>query len=208
MIVLADNDVLLKLAQCDLFEEFLTAFQVTAAEVAITRRTRFSIKVPRHRKKLGQENFGRLEAFLEKISDVHDEPTPSAIAFLTDQIGIDAGEAVLFAICTQRENCIIATGDKQCLLGLREAATTDQDCEAICQTLSGKIFCFEQIIHRILGHFGFETVREKLIRGRECDAGLRLWLGSTLDANEDRFREGLTSHLDDLRRNTGNLLAP
>ena len=121
---------------------------------------------------------------------------------------IDAGEAVLFAICTQRENCIIATGDKQCLLGLREAATTDQDCEAICQTLSGKIFCFEQIIHRILGHFGFETVREKLIRGRECDAGLRLWLGSTLDANEDRFREGLTSHLDDLRRNTGNLLAP
>ena len=135
------------------------------------------------------------------------EPADAQIAVLTEQPGIDAGEAVLFAVCARMQNTFLATGDKQCLLGLSMAAETNSECGVVCQELTGKVFCFEQILSRILDQFGFEAIREKLIQGRECDTGLRLWLGSTLDANEERFRAGLTSYLDELKRGTGNLLA-
>ncbi len=207
MILLADTDLLLKLAQCDLLEAFLVAFDVTASDLAIVRRSRFSIISPKHRKKLGAVRFGQLLEFLAGVSDVKHDPHESEIAMLTEQTGIDAGEAVLFAVCAHSENCFLATGDKQCLLGLSMASETDADCGRICHALTGRIFCFEQILSRVLDHFGFEAIRESLIRGRECDTGLRIWLGSTLDANEARFREGLTSYLGEIKRCTGNLLA-
>jgi len=54
---------------------------------------------------------------------------------------------------------------------------------------------------RIIDHIGFEAVRQKLIDGRNCDGGLRLWLGSTFDANEIDFRTGLMSYLAISARN-------
>ena len=62
MILLADTDLLLKLAQCDLLGAFLVAFDVTASDLAIVRRSRFSINSPKHRKKLGDERMGSLLA--------------------------------------------------------------------------------------------------------------------------------------------------
>jgi len=60
---------------------------------------------------------------------------------------------------------------------------------------------------RIIDHIGFEAVRQKLIDGRNCDGGLRLWLGSTFDANEIDFRTGLMSYLAISARKSGTLLA-
>ena len=44
MIVLADNDVLFKLAQCDLFAEFFTAFGIDYSEITISPRARYSVQ--------------------------------------------------------------------------------------------------------------------------------------------------------------------
>lgn len=210
MIVLADNDVLFKLAQCDLFAEFLSAFGVTASEVRILKLARYSTTSKKHRKQIGDESFARLTAFLATVGDITVEPDPASIATLTDQTdkNIDAGEAALFAVCPSIPESVIVTGDKKSLTGLAAAGQIDAVCAALCRALNGRVFCFEQVLARILDHTGYDAIRTRLIRGRECDQGLAQWLGSGLDASESGFREGLTSYLNEARRTTASLLAP
>lgn len=209
MIVLADNDILLKLARCDLFDEFLTAFGVTAAEVLILKTARFSVTSAKHRKRIGDASFARLTSFLASLADIDTAPDPAAIAALTEQTdkNIDAGEAVLFAVCPLVPGSVIVTGDKKSLAGLSAAGAEEATCAALCHSLAGKVFCFEQVLARVLDRFGYDAVRQKLIDGRECDRGLALWLGSGLDATEAGFREGLDSHLRALLATTRDLLA-
>lgn len=209
MIVLADNDVLFKLAQCDLFDEFLGAFGVTAADIRILKLARFSISSKKHRKRIGEDSFARLSAFLATVADIPVAPDPTAIAALNEQTdkNIDAGEAALFAVCPLIAEAVIVTGDKKSLTGLTEAGVTDAVCASLCEALAGRLFCFEQVLTRILDHAGFDAVRDRLVKGRESDRGLALWLGSGLDANETRFRDGLNSFLNEARRTSGNLLA-
>lgn len=114
MIVLADNDILLKLARCDLFDEFLTAFGVTPVDVRILRTARFSVTSNKHRKRIGEDSFARLSSFLDRVIDIDTAPDPAAIAALTEQTNknIDAGEAALFAVCPLVPESVIVTGDK------------------------------------------------------------------------------------------------
>lgn len=209
MIVLADNDILLKLARCDLFDEFLAAFAVAVADIRVLKTARFSVTSKKHRKRIGEVSFARLSAFLASVADIDTAPIPEAIAALTEQTdkNIDAGEAALFAVCPLIPDSVIVTGDKQSLVGLSAAAESDLVCGTLCGSLAGRLYCFEQVLARILDRCGFDAVRQKLIDGRECDSGLAQWLGSGLDAAEPGFREGLTSFLNNARRTSGNLLA-
>ena len=105
------------------------------------------------------------------------------------------------------ENAKLATGDKRSLIGLVEASEQHKPAiKKIVDQLSGKVISFELIIERIINVHGFETVRNKLIKGCDHDKTIALVLGSALDANEEKFREGLTSYINDLRRNTTMLL--
>jgi hypothetical protein len=208
VIVLADNDILLKLARCDLFDEFMTAFAVAAADLRILKTARFSATSNKHRKRIGDASFARLTAFLAAVADIDADPDPAAVAALTEQTdkNIDAGEAVLFAVCPLVPDSVIVTGDKKSLAGLVAAAAEEPTCAALCRSLAGRVFCFEQVLARVLDRFGFDAVRQKLIDGRECDRGLALWLGSGLDATEEAFRDALTSYLNEVRRTAGPLL--
>jgi hypothetical protein len=210
LIVLTDNDILLKLAQCDLFDEFLAVLDVTVSDIRILGTARFSITAPRHRNRIGEINFARMQSFLNQIADIDTDPDPVAIAALTEQAdkNIDAGEAVLFAVSLHLPDSVIVTGDKKSLTGLAEAAASDPVCEQLYQSLTGRLICFELLLIRILDRFGFDAIRQKLIHGRKCDSGLTIWLGSGLNASESSFREGLVSYLNDARQASGLLLSP
>jgi hypothetical protein len=208
VIVLADNDVLLKLACCDLYGELLAAFGVTTADVLILNTARFVLDTRKVRTRLDAASMDRLRAFLAAVQDVTIAPDPVEQVALAEQPRIDAGEAVLFSVAPLVPDSLLATGDKRSLLSLTEAATTNAVCAGLCARLAGKVVCFEQIIHRIVDHHGFESVRAKLIAGRESDRVLAILLGSGLDASEATVREGLASYVNDLRRGTGTLLVP
>ena len=209
MIVLADNDILLKLAACDLFAEFLSAFAVTPADIQILKLARFSLNSKKHRKRLGDDSYARLVAFLASIADIPTEPDPMVVAALAEQTdkNIDAGEAALFAICPLIPGSIIVTGDKKSLTGLHDAGMVDATCATLCNAITRRIYCFEQVLVTILDHVGFDVIRDRLIAGRECDKGLRLWIGNDLNATEEVVREGLTSFLNEARQTSGSLLA-
>ena len=209
MIILADNDIILKLARCDLFTEFLKAFAVKGSDVGIFKQARFSIKSRCGKKGVKEGELSRLNLFLDQVIDLSISPSQKYIAALTEQIdkNIHAGEAALFASCPLIEESVIVTGDKNCLTGLAEAGVADTVCKELCGLLQGKIFCFEQVLLRILDNSGFAAVQERLILGSDCDGGLSLWLGSQRDANEAQFRAGLDSYLADARLKTGSLLS-
>jgi hypothetical protein len=209
VIVLADNDILFKLAQCDLFGEFLDAFAISASDVRILKSARYSSTSSRHRKRIGEASFGRLTTFLATIADIPIEPDPDFLAALTEQTdkNIDAGEAALFGVCPLIADSVIVTGDKKSLIGLIAAGAEETVCGKLCECLDGRIICFEMVLLRILDVAGFDPIRDRLIRGRECDGGLKLWIGSGLDISESVIREGISSYMNDLRGKTDRLLA-
>jgi hypothetical protein len=204
VIVVADNDVLKKLACCDLYDEFLQAFDVSPGEVSILNTAKPVLTAKRHRKQLDDASFHRLSAFLDAVNTITIAPDPAELLALTEQPNIDAGEAVLFSVTHQIKSSLMATGDKRSLGSLANA--DDKVCRRLCKRLAGKVVCFEQMIDRIVDHAGFDAVRDQLILGRECDKVLAIVLGSGLDASEDSFREGLSSYIADLRAQTGSLL--
>jgi hypothetical protein len=206
VIVISDNDVLRKLACCDLFEEFLQAFGVSHNEVYILNTARPVLGSKRGKKRIDEAIFQRLTVFLDSVQIISTVPDPDEQVALTEQPNIDTGEAVLFSVTPTMADSLLATGDKRSLQSLAEA--NDAVCRGLCQKLAGKVVCFEQVIWKILECKGFDAVRDKIILGRECDKVLAIILGSGLDASEASVREGLISYIDDLRKQTGLLLAP
>jgi hypothetical protein len=114
-----------------------------------------------------------LAAFLVNVADISIEPDPIYMAALNEQVdkNIDAGDAALYCVCPRIPDAIVVTGDKKSLRGLSETALTDEVCAKLGVALTGRIFCFEQVLESISDDVGFEAIRERLIRGRDCDPG-------------------------------------
>jgi hypothetical protein len=205
VIVIADNDVLKKLACCDLYAEFLAAFKVAIDQVHILNTARAALSAKRHRKQMDEASFQRLTGFLRAAKVITTAPDPDEQLALTEQQNIDDGEAVLFSIAAKDKSSRLATGDKRSLCSL--ASAKDTTCRRICKKLAGRVTCFEQIICTILDSARFDAVRDRLIMGRECDKVLAVVLGSGLDTLEETVREGLRSYINDLRNQSGALLA-
>jgi hypothetical protein len=206
VILISDNDVLRKLACCDLYAEFLSSFGVSHQDVHILNTARPVLTSNRVQKGIDAPSFQRLTAFLDAVQVVAMAPDPNELLSLTEQPNIDTGEAILFSVTPRMDDALLATGDKRSLQSLAKAS--DKSCRGLCRKLLGKVICFEQILRKILDDSGFDGVRDKLVLGRECDKVLAIILGSGLNATEDAVREGLASYINDLRRQTGRLLAP
>jgi hypothetical protein len=85
-------------------------------------------------------------------------------------------------------------GDKRSLRALAETRT----CRPIALRLSGRVICLEQIVRRVIGHFGFAHAREKVVPARACDTALRAVFGSGFDAAEENVLIGLDSYINEL----------
>jgi hypothetical protein len=100
MILLSDNDILLKLAICDLLDETLADLGATHDEVFVLGTAQFKLGIARNPKKrklkFGDDVFARLKTFFDQVQTLG-EPDPDVLRSFDDIVGIDAGEAVLFS---------------------------------------------------------------------------------------------------------------
>lgn len=206
MICLSDNDLLKKLAICDLLEEALRALDTTRDCVFILPTARYSLLKPNRPDKakaqLGEVVYERLKAFIERVQVVQDAPSSEDQLAMDDVVGIDSGEAILFSSSRSFESFILATGDKKSLRAVVGASR----CQSIVSNLNGRVICFEQLLLRIIKQAGFSHVRAKVVPVSHCDTALRVAFGSGLDATLENVQAALESYVNDLRHDVGPLL--
>ncbi|HZZ74104.1 MAG TPA: hypothetical protein VFE24_17760 [Pirellulales bacterium] len=205
---MADNDVLKKLAICDLLDEAISAFGVSPKEILVLPTARFKLLTPKNpnkgRAQLGNDAYERLQAFLDNAGVLDARPSPDDQKLFEDALDIDPGEAILFSATAHFSDFLVATGDKRCLRALHGLSHA----ERIRARVAGRIICFEQILSRIISCSGFGHVRTKLVPACGCDTVLRVAFGSGLNATEESVTRCLTIYTEHLRRETGSLLAP
>lgn len=206
-LVFIDNDVISKLASCDLLDDAITVLGLQKADVRIlgTFKHRFGITNEKRRAKVEQQvgvaAYQRLIDFQGSVGEVEVNHGDLLTAF-EDLAAIDAGEAQLYAEASEIADSFIVTGDKRSIRSLASAAA----CREICQNLSGRVICFEQLIKDILSRREFHQVKGKIVPAVDCDSVLRCAFGSGLDAEEAQVHRVLDANIAELREATGNLL--
>ena len=208
MICLADNDIILKLARCDLLSEAVAALGITVADVLVLNSAVHKLLSPmkpgKGIVKQGEPEYERLRVFFDSVRMIDLAPPPDELLAFNDVLGIDTGEAVLFSATGVYADYLLATSDKRSLIALCGAG--GEVCGRVRDRLKGRVVCFEQTILSILDRVGFAPILAKVVPNRHCDMALRAVFGSGLSATESRVREGLSSYIEDLRRQTIDLL--
>ena len=208
MILLIDNDIILKLASCDLLAEAAEVFGITLFDFYVLPSARFKLLNPkkpnRAKVKLQQVEYARLEQFFKVAKNINLVPNPEVFAALTGHDGIDEGESLLFSALGQLTDSLLATGDKRSLIELQN--TSGVPLTALRNQVRQRTFCFEQIVMRIIQNVDFNTCLSKIVPARNCDTALRFIFSKEYSTTQNESLEGLTSYINDLRMQTGDLL--
>ena len=173
---LSDNDVILKLAACDLLDDTLAVLNISTDNVYVLPTAKFVLA---HAiQAYSSVVSARVTQFLESVQTIDWEISPEEVLLFQDTLGIDAGEAILYSATGALQNFIVATGDKVSL----KALAKESACQHIAARLAGRVICLEQIIQLCIGRAGFDTIKSKIVPARRCDKALKAIFGSGLRA--------------------------
>lgn len=190
-VVLADNDIIHKLAVCGLLQELLQWLGVPPAEVWVLPSMRFML-----RKKLKPDAaaLADLEQFLQRVSDL---PAADINMLALFPVELDPGEAQMLAILVNTPEVEhMVTGDKRALRLIGSMCANDL---ALDQRLNqARVDCLESIMLALIDCFGFDAVNAKVIRGLQSDKVLQASFG--FKKLESNCRDSLCYYLQDVRR--------
>ena len=177
MIVLADNDIILKLAQCDLLECLPEILGEEWSEIFVTPTAKYQL-LPKNREKAlnkcgNEETLERLTSFLGTTKILPEIQDSTLLAQLEDIDGIHGGEKFLFAVAVELPNPILITGDRRALGALIEHQNR---LSSIFATLQNSVITFETAILLAMQKLGFAIVKQKLLGSPKPDKMLRLVL--------------------------------
>ncbi|UUE95338.1 hypothetical protein [Comamonas thiooxydans] len=157
MLILADSDVVRKLAFCELLLELHQIMVVPPDQMRVLPALRFQVAA-----KLAAypSALAHFQQFLKKVY-VAPAANPEWAEFFSE---LDVGEQQLFSVLCQGDAQEIITGDKRCLETLSGICTTHDGLKPILD--SKKVWCFEAIILRLLNNRGFSIVNARMQRWR------------------------------------------
>jgi len=204
---LVDKDVIYKLAMCNLLDDSLAALDLARTDVYVLPTAKYKFGVARKRPSIGERRYGaevfaRIRDFLGNAREIDAAGLSEELQLLASIDGIDAGEAVLFSATAEFDQYLLATGDKTSLRALALAPA----CRPVAQRIRGHVICLEQIVKRLIQHFGFLFVKNKIVPSRACDTALSAAFGSGWDATESNVLAALDSYINELRSLPINLL--
>lgn len=198
MIVLSDNDILFKLAHCNLLDLLPACLGVSASEIGILPTC---IHKLRRVLKGDAIVLGRIEAFCAQVTVLKDDDVDSdTLAMLLDT-GADAGEAILAATICKTPESYLLTGDKRAIQALGKLPAGD-----VKDGITSKVICFEALVLGMLENYGFEQLQANFIDGAKCDSMLAMAFGPA--RSESHAVDCLTSYLDALRQTSAWALFP
>jgi len=172
MIVLADNDVLAALAQCDLVDEALTVLDCSFADCYVLGEAPFSLYLNNPGKCL-DKRLGNPTAF-DRLCQMVDSCQKLGAAQenldLLEQLmvldGVHDGELQLTLhaenLHSQSKNFTLTTGDKNFL-----SAVYESDCELAKAILYQRVECLESLLVKAIGIFGHGHITSKVGYGKD-----------------------------------------
>lgn len=190
-VVLADNDIIHKLACCGLLKELLQWLGVPPAEVWVLPSMRFML-----RKKLKADALAlaELNGFLTQVSDL-----PEADIHMLELLPaeMDVGEKQMLAILVNTpEVQHMITGDKRALRLIGGLCAKDAALDL--RLADARVDCLESIMLGLIDTFGFVAINAKVVRGIKSDTVLQSSFG--VKTQEANAKEALAYYLNDVRR--------
>jgi len=206
-----DNDIILKLATYNLFEETIKTFNVQINQVKILDTFIYKVSKQINRKRTNNPVLHNIEAALKIAKDCNNlsqiDVNQDYFITLEKIEEIDIGEATLLSYVSylnqQGNLSYLLTGDKRCLKALN-----NPNIDNIIQPLAGKIWCLEQLILKDIEVYGFACIQQKIYPARECDTNLKFIFGVSIESPENDVIQGFKKEISWLKQQTGNLLYP
>lgn len=152
MIVFADNDILLKLAGCNLLYDFLELVAAKPGDIFLNPEARYSLP-KQAKKKIGRE--AHIKGLLDVLSGANEAPLVQSLDLL-DRLSatVDTGEAQLLAsACEQAGEWRIASGDKRAFVALLNCSDLLQE---VISVVCGRLYTLEMALLLLLDQKGFE----------------------------------------------------
>lgn len=193
MIVLADNDIILKLAQCDLLDSLTDLLGAPIERIFVSATARYQL-LPKNTEKLllkcgNEETVLRLSRFLNAVQDIPVIEDRKLLARVAEIPNIDAGEQQLFVACISDATSTLITGDRK---ALRAVISGKESVPELHAGLIDKVITFESALLLALDVFGFIILKQKLLSCPKPDGVLKQILRP--DMAEDNLRECLISY--------------
>lgn len=199
---LIDNDVILKLASCDLFWEGMDSLGLDKSNIRVLSTARLYFQ---NSSRVGKNypEKGRLAA-IQIACECSSIPGACAeeLILFSDIEGLDPGETDLITYGSTLNCCYVVSGDKRWPTVLANAERLDP----YCKKLSKKVICLEQIVLRLVRSRDFKTLLPNLMQLGDVDKAMKYVFYSGLETKCESALEGLCSYIADLKRGTGSLL--
>ncbi|MFC4761747.1 hypothetical protein [Dyella koreensis] len=198
---LLDSDAAKCMCQYGLMQDLATALSVTLSDFYILSQLRYQLRLGTPTKAL--EKLGTAEAvqqaqlLVSSAAEVVVLTESANYLLLQGTPDIDGGELALFAALCDQPNSGLITGDKRSLVALCKV-------EGLGATLSwAHIMCTEETIRRLIKHFGWQYISDRIRAQPDVNIGLSLIFGRSSPASEQAIHEGLDSHINALAIDTG-----
>ncbi|EGT4448147.1 hypothetical protein SMZ82_004298 [Cronobacter malonaticus] len=179
MIVLSDNDVILKLAQCDLLRYLPDILEEEPSGIFVSPTARFQL-LPRNTEKAirrcgNAAIYENVEKFLGSVQ-VIDEIKDAALLMQLGEIPhIDVGEQQLLASCVEQPGALFMTGDRRCLQAVMDNQTIVTTVHA---RLIDSVITFESALLLSVRVLGFNTLYQQLQTNPNPDSMLKMAMRS------------------------------
>jgi hypothetical protein len=189
MIILADNDIVHKLACCELLDSFLEWIESPPAVVWVIPSIPF---VLRKKLKNNPTALACLEAFLLKT-----RPIPEASIDLLERYEqLDEGERQMLAVLVEDQRITrLVTGDKRALRQI--AGMVSGDAPLSSRLSQTRTDCLESVMLGLMDHFGYPVINGKASLGVDSDKVLKMTFGPA--RSEAHAREVLGVYLKELQ---------
>lgn len=204
--LLIDNDVIIKLAQYELIDKLLGCFKIEHSDVYILEELKYVAKLSDP--VAGEKFFGSPEALMMAISFYESsnlaEIQSAEIAnfiFSLERPDLDQGEQLLLGCLIENENAKLFSGDKRAIRAISKLKV-----EGIIDIGHHKLLVLEVAIHRLIGCVGFEYVSSKIRLRPDVDTAISICFGRTNPSSFESVLEGLSSYIDDLVSDYGDLI--
>lgn len=207
MILLSDNDLVVKLAQCDLLDEALASIEAQRSDCFVLSTIKHSLRLGNPDKSIARyvgspQAFERISDFLEHCNILPEAPILDLIDHLIEIPEIDVGEQALFLHAKENHDSnldyFLLTGDKR---ALRAICAYDQ-LDAF-EFLRTKIVCLESCMMDMIDYAGFDFINEKVSTARpqiaeeKYDKVLRAAFGK--DRDQEHCLDCLRHYCSDVR---------